>query len=135
MSVELSNVPGRVEPEGYVHVGVATGSKIVYLAGQVSQDAEGATVAAGDLAGQTEQALVNVASALDSVGASFADVAKLTIYVVDWEPSKMEALFAGIGAAAEELGVDPVKPATLVGVPALFEGDYVIEIEATAVLA
>ena len=135
MSVELRNVPGRVEPEGYVHVGVATGSKTVYLAGQVSQDAEGATVAAGDLAGQTEQALVNVASALDSVGASFADVAKLTIYVVDWEASKMEALFAGIGAAAEKLSIDPVKPATLVGVAALFEPDYLIEIEATAVLA
>lgn len=134
MSVELSNVPGRVEPQGYVHVGVATGSKTVYLAGQVSQDAEGATVAAGDLAGQTEQALVNVGSALHSVGASFAGVAKLTIYVVDWEPSKMEALFAGIGAAAEKLGIDPVKPATLIGVTALFEPDYLIEIEATAVL-
>ncbi len=135
MSVELSNVPGRVDPEGYVHVGVATGSRTAYLAGQVSQDAEGATVAKGDLAGQTEQALQNVAGALDSVGASFADVAKLTIYVVDWEPSKMEALSAGIGAAAEKLGVDPVKPATLIGVAALFEPDYLIEIEATAVLA
>ncbi len=135
MSVELSNVPGRVEPEGYVHVGVATGSRTVYLAGQVSQDADGATVAKGDLAGQTEQALLNVASALDSVGASFDDVAKLAIYVVDWEPSKMEGLVAGIGAAAEQLGVDPIKPATLIGVAALFEADYLIEIEATAVLA
>lgn len=134
MSVELSNVPGRVEPEGYVHVGVATGSKTVYLAGQVSQDAEGATVAAGDLAGQTEQALLNVASALDSVGASFDDVAKITIYVVGWDPSKMDALIAGIGAAAEKLGVNPIKPATLIGVAALFEADYLIEIEATAVL-
>ncbi len=134
MSVELSNVPGRVDPQGYVHVGVATGSKTVYLAGQVSQDAQGATVAASDLAGQTEQALVNVASALDSVGASFDDVAKITIYVVGWDPSKMEALIAGIGAAAETLGVNPIKPATLIGVAALFEADYLIEIEATAVL-
>jgi enamine deaminase RidA (YjgF/YER057c/UK114 family) len=78
MPVELSNVPGRAEPEGFVHVGVATGSRTVYLAGQVSQDAEGATVAKGDLAGQTEQALLNVASALESVGASFDDVAKVT---------------------------------------------------------
>ncbi len=134
MSVELSNVPGRVEPEGYVHVGVATGSKTVYLAGQVSQDVQGVTVAEGDLAGQTEQALLNVAGALDSVGASFDDVAKITIYVVDWDPSKMEALIAGIGAAAEKLGANPIKPATLIGVAALFEPDYLIEIEATAVL-
>lgn len=134
MPVELSNVAGRAEPEAYVHVGVATGSKTVYLAGQVSQDAEGATVAKGDLGGQTEQALLNVASALDSVGASFDDVAKVTIYVVDWEPSKMEAIGAGIGAAAEKLGVNPIKPATLIGVSALFEAEYLIEIDATAVL-
>ena len=135
MPVELSNVPGRVEPEAYVHVGVATGSKTVYLAGQVSQDDEGATVAAGDLAAQTEQALLNVATALESVGATLDDVAKVTLYVVDWEPSKMEAIGAGIAAAAEKLGVNPIKPATLIGVAALFEADYLVEIDATAVLA
>jgi enamine deaminase RidA (YjgF/YER057c/UK114 family) len=134
MSIELSNVPGRAEPEGYVHVGVATGSKTVYLAGQVSQDADGATVAEGDLAGQAEQALLNVAGALESVGASFEDVAKMTIYVVGWEPSKMEALAIGMGAVVETLGINPLKPVTLIGVAALFHPDYLIEIDATAVL-
>ena len=134
MPVELSNVPGRAEPQGFVHVGVATGSKTVYLAGQVSQDAEGATVAKGDLAGQTEQALLNVAGALESVGASFDDIAKVTLYVVDWEPSKIGAIGAGAGAAAAKLGVNPVKPSTLIGVKALFDPDYLIEIDATAVL-
>ncbi len=135
MPVETSNVPGRAEPAGNMHVGVATGSRTVYLAGQVSEDAAGATVAVGDLAGQTEQALLNVAGALESVGASFDDIAKVTIYVVDWEPSKMEAIGAGAAAAAGKLGVNPVKPATLIGVSALFEPAYLIEIDATAVLA
>lgn len=135
MPVELSNVPGRAEPDTFVHVGVATGSRTVYLAGQVSQDAEGATVAKGDLAGQTEQALLNVAGALESVGASFEDVVKVTLYVVDWEPSKIEAIGAGAGAAAARLGINPVKPSTLIGVDALFDPDYLIEIDATAVLA
>jgi enamine deaminase RidA (YjgF/YER057c/UK114 family) len=134
MAVELSNVPGRSEPQGFMHVGVATGSKTVYLAGQVSQDAEGATVAKGDLAGQTEQALANVAGALESVGASFDDIAKVTLYIVDWEPSKLEAIAAGAAAAAAKLGVNPVKPSTLIGVKALFDPDYLIEIDATAVL-
>lgn len=134
MPVELSNVPGRAEPEAFVHVGVATGSRTVYVSGQVSQDAEGATVAKGDLAGQAEQALLNVASALDSVGASYDDVAKVTLYLVDWEPSKLEALGAGVAAAAAKLGIDPIKPATLVGVQSLFDPDYLIEIEAIAVL-
>lgn len=134
MPVELSNVPGRAEPEAFVHVGVATGSRTVYVSGQVSQDADGATVAKGDLAGQAEQALLNVASALDSVGASYDDVAKVTLYLVDWEASKLEALGAGIAAAAAKLGVDPIKPATLIGVQSLFDPDYLIEIEAIAVL-
>lgn len=135
MPVELSNVPGRVEPEAYVHVGVATGSRTVYLAGQVSDDDQGATVAKGDLAGQTEQAFLNVASALASVGASYDDVAKVTLYIVDWEPSKIEAIGAGAGAAAAKLGTNPLKPTTLIGVAALFHPDHLIEVDATAVLA
>jgi enamine deaminase RidA (YjgF/YER057c/UK114 family) len=135
MPVVLSNVPGRAEPEGFVHIGVATGSKTVYLAGQTAEDAEGEIVAKGDLAGQTEQALLNVAGALDSVGATFDDVAKITLYIVDWEPSKIEAINAGAGAAAGKLGVVPVKPATLIGVAALFDPEHLIEIDATAVMA
>lgn len=134
MPVELSNVPGRAEPAGFMHVGVATGSRTVYLAGQVSQDATGATVAVGDLAGQTEQALLNVAGVLESVGASFDDVAKITLYVVDWEQSKLEAIGAGAAAAAGKLGVNPAKPSTLIGVATLFDPEHLIEIDATAVL-
>ena len=134
MPVELSNVPGRAEPQGFVHVGVTTGSRTVYVAGQVSQDAEGATVAKGDLAGQTEQALLNVVGALESVGATYDDVAKLTLYLVDWEPSKIEGIVAGSAAAAGKLGAGPLKPAMLIGVAAVFDPDYLIEIDATAVL-
>jgi enamine deaminase RidA (YjgF/YER057c/UK114 family) len=135
MPVELSNVPGRAEPQGFVHIGVATGSKTVYLAGQTSENAEGEIVAKGDLAGQTEQAFLNVAGALESVGATFDDVAKVTIYVVGWEQSKLEAINTGAGAAAAKLGVVPLKPATLIGVDALFDPEHLIEIDATAVLA
>jgi len=99
-----------------------------------SEDADGATVAKGDLAGQTEQRFLNVAGALESVGASMDDVAKITLYIVDWEPSKMEAFMAGAGAAAQALGINPVKPVTLIGVAALADPDYLIEIDATAVL-
>ena len=49
----------------------------VYLSGQVARNAAGEAVGGGDLAAQTEQASLNVATALDSVGAGFEDVAKL----------------------------------------------------------
>lgn len=69
-----------------------------------------------------------------AAGGTFADVAKLTVYVVDWTPEKMAALGEGVGRAAAALGIDPLKVITLVGVAALGEPDLLVEIEATAVL-
>jgi enamine deaminase RidA (YjgF/YER057c/UK114 family) len=134
MAIEKLNPPALHEPPGYVHVAIASGSRTVYLAGQTASNADGELVGAGDLVAQTEQALVNVAAGLDAAGASLADLAKVTIYVVDWHESKMEQLFAGLGKAAERLGAAPAVPATLVPVPQLFEEGYLIEIDATAVL-
>ncbi len=59
---------------------VATGSKLVFVAGQVALEADGATVGVADLAAQVEHCYLNVATALAQVGASFDDVAKLTVY-------------------------------------------------------
>jgi len=134
MSVQLINPAGLLEPQGYVHMAVATGSRTVHLSGQVARDAAGAPVGAGDLAAQVEQAYSNVATALAAVGGSFADIAKLTVYVVDWAPAKMADLFAGATRVAERLGIDPVKPTTLIGVAALGEPDMLVEVDAVAVL-
>jgi enamine deaminase RidA (YjgF/YER057c/UK114 family) len=71
---------------------------------------------------------------MEAVGGSFADVAKLTFYLVDWTPDKMAALGDGVGRAAAATGIDPLKAVTLIGVAALGEPDMLVEIEATAVL-
>jgi enamine deaminase RidA (YjgF/YER057c/UK114 family) len=134
MSVEKLNIPSLPEPQGFMHVGIASGSRIVFLAGQVAQDGEGNLVGAGDLAAQVEQAIVNVAAGLEAAGATFEDVAKTTIYVVDWDEPKMEQLMGGFMRAAERLGGVPVSPATLVPVPRLFEKGYLVEVDVTAVL-
>lgn len=134
MSVTLVNPEGLPKPEVYRQLSVATGSRLVFLAGQVARDADGAPVGEGDLAAQVEQSYLNVATALAAVGGSFDDVAKLTVYVVDWSPEKMPLLGEGVNRAAARLGVDPVKPITLLGVAALGEPDLLVEVEATAVL-
>lgn len=134
MAIELINPDGLPKPEMYTQVAVATGTKTVYLAGQVARDAEGAPVGGGDLAAQTEQAYLNVATAMLAVGGTFDDVAKLTVYVVDWSADKLEGLGTGATRAAERLGVNPVKPTTLIGVASLAEPDLLVEVEATAVL-
>ncbi|MFF0449353.1 RidA family protein [Streptomyces sp. NPDC004609] len=135
MSVTLVNPEGLPKPDVYRQLSVATGSKLVFLAGQVARDADGRPVGEGDLAAQVEQCYLNVATALAGIGGSFDDVAKLTVYVVDWSPEKMPLLGEGVGRAAARLGIDPVKPITLLGVAALGEPDLLVEVDATAVIA
>ncbi|GGN77576.1 RidA family protein [Nocardia rhizosphaerihabitans] len=135
MAVELVNPEGLPKPEVYRQMSIATGSRLVFLAGQVARDADGNPVGAGDFAAQVEQAYLNIGTALAEIGGSFDDVAKLTIYVVDWGPDKFPLLGEGVARAAAKLGVDPVKPITLLGVAALGEPDLMVEVEATAVLA
>lgn len=134
MTVTLVNPDGLPKPDVYRQLSIATGSKLVFLAGQVARDAEGRRVGEGDLAAQVEQAYLNIGTALAEVGGSFDDVAKLTIYIVDWTPDKMPLLEEGVTRAAAKLGFDPVKPITLLGVAALGEPDLLVEVEATAVI-
>ncbi|MFE4517919.1 RidA family protein [Kitasatospora sp. NPDC056783] len=69
----MMNPEGLPEIDVYRQVSVATGSKLVFVAGQVAWDAEGRTVGEGDLAAQTERCYLNVATALDAAGASRSD--------------------------------------------------------------
>jgi enamine deaminase RidA (YjgF/YER057c/UK114 family) len=135
VSVEVLNPEGLPKPDVYRQVAVGTGSRIVFISGQVARDADGAPVGTGDLAAQVEQAFRNVATAVEAVGGTFADVAKLTIYVVDWTEDKMAALGEGVMRAVPALGEDFMKATTLLGVAALAEPDLLVEVEATAVLA
>lgn len=134
MAVTLVNPEGLPAVDVYRQVSIATGSKLVFLAGQVAWDADGGTVGAGDLAAQVERCYLNVGTALAGAGAGFADVAKLTVYVVDWTADKMPLLLEGIDRAAARLGITPVPPATLIGVAALDVPEHLVEIEATAVV-
>ncbi|MEU7645366.1 RidA family protein [Streptomyces huasconensis] len=134
MAITLVDPSGLPKIDAYRQVSVATGSRLVFIAGQVAWDAEGITVGEGDLAAQVEQCYLNIGTALAEIGASFDDVAKLTVYVVDWTPDKMPLFLAGAARAAEKLGVTPVPPGTLLGVAALAAPGLLVEIEAAAVL-
>ncbi|TXS24190.1 RidA family protein [Streptomyces sp. gb1(2016)] len=134
MAITLTNPAGLPEIDVYRQVSVATGSKLVFVAGQVAWGADGVTVGEGDLAAQVEQCYVNVATALAGVGASFDDVAKLNVHVVDWTPDKMPLLLEGISRASARLGATPVPPATLLGVAALDVSEHLVEVEVTAVI-
>ncbi|MEU9835290.1 RidA family protein [Streptosporangium sp. NPDC048047] len=134
MAITMVNPGGLPEIDVYRQVSIASGSKLVFVAGQVAWDADGVTVGEGDLAAQVEQCYLNVGTALSGAGGSFDDVAKLTVYVVDWTPDKMPLLLEGITRASARLGVTPVPPATLLGVAALDVPAHLVEVEATAVI-
>ncbi len=134
MTVELINPEGLVTPATHAQVAVATGTRTVFVAGQVAQDVDGNVVGAGDLAAQTEQALVNVSIALAAAGATFADVAKTTIYVVDWSPDKVAALGEGLGRVAGRVGIGALGPTTVVGVQALAAPEILVEFDVTAIV-
>ncbi|MFI6291465.1 RidA family protein [Nonomuraea sp. NPDC050790] len=127
MPITLVNPAGLPEIDAYRQVSIATGSKMVFVAGQVAWEG-------GDLAAQVEQCYLNVATALAGAGGTIADLAKLTVYVVDWTPDKMPLFLEGVARAGARLGGTPVPPGTLIGVAALDVPEHLVEIEAIAVL-
>lgn len=133
MPVTLVNPPGLARNETHHHVSIATGSRQVHVSGQVAIDENGNLVGKGDLAAQVEQAFRNVATALKSTNATFADVVRLNIYVTGWTSQRMAEFAEGLGRVAAELQIGK-PPTSLIGVDKLFVPDYLVEIEATAVL-
>jgi enamine deaminase RidA (YjgF/YER057c/UK114 family) len=122
---------GLFKPAVYSQVVVATGRRTVYVSGQVSMDADGKLVASGDFAGQARQVYANLQRALTGAGARPADVTKLTTYVVGYRPELRSML--GEARTAVFGSVD-LPASTLVGVQALFDPGYLLEVEAIAVI-
>jgi enamine deaminase RidA (YjgF/YER057c/UK114 family) len=136
IQVEMSKLD-HPRPEGLLHnasfsqVVSGTGTRTVYTAGQVSIDERGTLIGAGDLAAQTGQCMRNVGLALAAAGATYADIVKITTYVVNYKPEHR----AVIGLARAPFFSNCTPPAsTLVGVTALALPEWLVEIEAVAVV-
>lgn len=127
--IERLNPEGLSKPATYSHVVKVRGGTTIYIAGQVSQNAKGELVGAGDLAAQTRQVFTNLELALEGSGATFADVVKFTIYMRD---ASQIQLVRDIRSQF----VGQQRPAsTLVEVSRLADPGFLIEIEAIAVVA
>ena len=128
MPLEPLDPDGLATPQTYSHVMVATGDRLVFVAGQVAEDERGNLVGRGDLEAQARQAFANVGRALAAAGARPAQVAKLTIFVVDLRPEHL----AAIEAARAALFADHKPVDALIGVGALAHPGCLIEVEAIA---
>ena len=129
MTVERINPPALPVPMGYTQVVASRGSRTIYIAGQVAVDAIGNVVAPGDVVGQALRAFANVRSAVTAAGGTVEDIVKVTWYVVGYRPE----LLPHLAAARRDVFGDHAPASTLVGVAALANPDYLVEVEAVAV--
>ena len=132
MTITLTNAEALPKVDFFRQVAIATGSKLVFMAGQVAWTPTAPLVGKGDLAAQ--QCYLNVAAAVAEAGGTFDDVAKLTTYVTDWTLDKVALVQQGRARALARIGVTSLAPGTLVAVAALFTPDILVEIEAVAVI-
>lgn len=108
---------------------VTAAQRVLYCAGQVSVDADGKTLHAGDLRGQLSRVIDNLEEVLSAAGFGIPDVVRLNIYTTD-----IEGFAANRSLIMDRLVRKGSRHAsTLIGVARLARPDLLIEIEATAV--
>lgn len=113
----------------YSHVVTVSGTgKLVYIAGQLARDIDGNCVGKGDMRAQMEQTFANLDRCLKVAGATWADVIKTNTYVTDFDEfqkcSDVRMRYFGVATPTS----------TTVGVTRLAGPDFMVEIEAIALV-
>jgi enamine deaminase RidA (YjgF/YER057c/UK114 family) len=119
---------GLTPGTGYSHV-VSAAGRLVVVSGQVALDDQGEVVGADDARVQSEKVFENLGLALAAGGATFADVVKLTYFVLD------VAILPTVREVRDRY-VDTERPpaSSAFQVGALFRSDLLLEVEALAVI-
>jgi len=118
-------------PHGFSQVVIASGNKMVFISGQTAWDARKNIVGGDSVLEQARQAFRNLEKAMEAAGGTLRDIVALRIYVVDYQAESGTA----VGTALREFFSPENPPAsTWIGVSALAVPEFLIEIEATAVL-
>jgi enamine deaminase RidA (YjgF/YER057c/UK114 family) len=125
------NPPELAAPSGFSHAVVGVG-RTVFLAGQTALDATGRIVAPGDVVAQFERALSNLLTALAAAGGRPADLASMTIYIVDMPAYRARA--REIGAVWRRLVGREYPAAAGIGVARLWDDAALVEIQGYAVI-
>ena len=125
---EEIRVPGQAEPVSHYTDAVRAGD-LLFVSGCVPVDSEGKLVGGGDVVAQTRQALENVGRVLEAAGMTFADVAKVTVYLTDIDDRPR------INPVRREFFGETRPASTLVEVSRLAIPGAKVEIEAVAVVS
>ena len=114
----------------YAYAAVTGADRVAFTAGACPLDAEGRTVAVGDVVGQAEQVMANLVATLAACGAGLPDVVRSTVYVATTERDDLGAVWEVVRGAFG----DHDAPSTLLGVSVLGWPDQLVEVEAVAVV-
>jgi len=122
---------GRVrEPSGHFSQAIAVEAKgrIVFVSGMTARRADGSIAGIGDVEAQTRQVCENIKSALESAGGTMDDVCRVDVFVRNIEH------FEKIHKVRREYFKAPAPASTMVEVTKMVNPDYLIEINAIAVI-
>ncbi len=111
---------------GYSHA--AKAGNTLYVAGQVANDINGNPVGKGDMAAQAEQVFTNLKNIVEEAGGSLNNIVKMTTLLTHF------ASIDAYSSARSSYFSDPMPPNTLMIIESLATPDYMIEVEAIAVL-
>jgi enamine deaminase RidA (YjgF/YER057c/UK114 family) len=138
MSVEPIGSIEPIEPSGWPRAKgysdgmlAPSGSRILFVAGQIGWDGERKLVAGG-FAEQFAQALKNVVAVVGAAGGKPADIARVTLYVTD--KRQYVAAREAIGVSWREIVGRHFPAMAMVEVSGLLEPGALVEIEATAAI-
>lgn len=131
MKREYINPPGWVPAPGYTPGVITSGKRLFIISGQVPLDPQDNFVGEGDFKAQVAQCFANIRDVLAAGGATFADVVKLTYFIVGMSPERLGA----VREVRDEFLPKENRPASSAfGVTALFMPEAWVEIEAIAEL-
>jgi enamine deaminase RidA (YjgF/YER057c/UK114 family) len=125
--IATPGLPNTMGPYSQVVEGI--GQRMIFISGQVPQDITG-NLAGEDFESQVRQVFSNIRIALENAGSRLSDIAKLTILVTELNPE----VYAALAGVRRELFGDQYPASTLMQVSALASPDWLVEIEAYAVL-
>ncbi|QNP65926.1 RidA family protein [Streptomyces genisteinicus] len=131
MSLHRHNPVELSPPAGFSHAVTATGSRLVFLAGQTSLDGEG-KVAGSTLPEQFELALGNLLTALAAAGGTPHDLARVTVYATDVADYRVHA--PELGRIWRRLAGRDYPAMAVIGVVRLWDEECLVEVDGTAVL-
>lgn len=131
MSTERVNPPDLSPPAGFSHAVVATGTRVVFLAGQTALDTDG-KVTGATLPAQFERALTNLLTALRAAGGTPADLARVTVYATDVAAYRSQA--PELGRLWRKLAGRDYPAMAVVEVVRLWDEEAMVELDGFAVL-